>query len=264
VNSLFSVCWSCYFLNEWGNINIFSDVKQAYSLLFIYASEVNSREMLAVAIDGPAGAGKSTIARKLAAMINAVYVDTGAMYRALTYKALADQVPLEDEEQLVRLLRSSRIELVQHDPEHQDVLLDGLKITDEVREPRISQNVSIVAKHPKVREIMVELQRNMARQQSVVMDGRDIGTTVLPNAQVKIFLTASVEERARRRYMELTENGFAPDFEELKKEIAARDRLDQEREASPLKKANDAIEIDTTNMTINEVVEKIYAICNNV
>jgi cytidylate kinase len=217
--------------------------------------------MISVAIDGPAGAGKSTIARKLAAKIGAIYIDSGSMYRALTYKALCNQVSLDDEDALVSLLKNSQIVLEQN-LEGQQIFLDGKNVTEEIRSPVISQHVSAVARHPKVREIMVQLQREYAKENSVVMDGRDIGTVVLPHADVKIFLTASVEERAERRYKELLHKGYQPIISEILSDIKERDRLDIERETSPLKKAEDAIEIDATHLTIDQVVEKVYQLCS--
>ncbi len=217
--------------------------------------------MISVAIDGPAGAGKSTIAKLLAKKIEAIYIDTGAMYRALTYKALDYGISLEDEKKLSELLLNSKIELVP-DEENQLILLDGKDITEEIRSPLVSQNVSIVAKHATVRKHMVELQKAFAEQTSIVMDGRDIGTIVLPDATVKIFLTASIEERARRRYNELLHKGYQPIQSEILQDIENRDRLDQERENSPLVKADDAILIDATSMTVEEVVDQIFYFVN--
>lgn len=215
--------------------------------------------MLSIAIDGPAGAGKSTVAKLLAAKLGAMYIDTGAMYRALTFKALKQDISVEDEEGLYDLLCQSNIQLVPTD-EKQLVLLDGVDVTEEIRSPYVSQNVSSVAKHAKVRKRMVELQQKYAEEHSVVMDGRDIGTTVLPNANVKFFLTASLEERARRRYVELCNKGYAPNYHEILQDIQMRDKLDQERESSPLIQAEDAITIDATALTIDEVVAKLYEI----
>lgn len=213
--------------------------------------------MISVAIDGPAGAGKSTIAKLLSHRIGATYIDTGAMYRAITYKALVHNIELTDEEKLADLISKSKIELITKQ-DKQLVLLDGMDISEKIRDPKISQNVSIVASHAKVRGLMVELQRELAKETSVVMDGRDIGTTVLPTADFKFYLTASIEERAKRRYNELLQKGFNPSFTDLLIEIENRDRIDSEREVSPLKKAGDAIELDTTSLTIDEVVQKIY------
>lgn len=213
--------------------------------------------MITVAIDGPAGAGKSTIAKLLAKKLGATYIDTGAMYRAITYKAIKNNIDLEDEHALWQLTLHSSIELIQ-DQQNQLVYLDGYNVTEEIRSPHVSQQVSIVAKHPKVREQMVLLQRSLAEKSSVVMDGRDIGTTVLPNANVKIFLTASVEERARRRHNELVQKGYSPDLSTILQDIIERDRLDSERASSPLVQAEDAVLVDATHLTIDQVVDTIY------
>ncbi|HJV46537.1 MAG TPA: (d)CMP kinase [Bacillota bacterium] len=211
---------------------------------------------MSIAIDGPAGAGKSTVAQLTAKRLGFTYIDTGAMYRALTLAALTHGIPLDDERRVGELLNQITIDLRQ-DPNGQRVVLNNQDITREIRDPEISRNVSIVAKHPAVREKMTILQRRLAVAQNVVMDGRDIGTHVLPQAEVKIFLTASIEERAIRRYKELIEKGHQPVLEELKEEILLRDRLDSEREVAPLRPAEDAIIVDTTGMSIENVVEKI-------
>ncbi len=209
-----------------------------------------------IAIDGPAGAGKSTVAQLVAKRVGFTYIDTGAMYRALTLKALDENVPLADEEALIHLLRSMLI-LLRPGPEGQKVFVGDTEVTEEIRHPEVSRNVSIVAKHPQVRHEMMVLQRNMAKEQNVVMDGRDIGTHVLPFAEVKIFLTASIEERAERRFKELQSKGHLADLEVLKEEIALRDKLDSERETAPLRCAEDAIVLDSTGLSIDQVVEKI-------
>lgn len=215
--------------------------------------------MISVAIDGPAGAGKSTVAKRLAHKLGAMYIDTGAMYRALTYKAITSNVNTENEHELVALLLDTKIELI-HDQHTQMVYMDGVNITEEIRSPHVSQYVSSVAKHPKVRQHMVEMQRAYSHEHSVVMDGRDIGTVVLPHANLKIFLTASVEERAHRRYTELLHKGYEPVESEILRDIISRDRLDSERASSPLIQAEDAILIDATHLSIDEVVDKIYSL----
>lgn len=214
------------------------------------------RETIQIAIDGPAAAGKSTVAKIVAQKLKYIYVDTGAMYRAITLKALRNQLPLEDGKMLTDLLNETAIELIQTDT-GQRVQLDGEDITEEIRTQDVSNHVSIVAKHPAIRKEMVMRQKKLAAEKGVVMDGRDIGTHVLPHAQVKIFLSASVEERANRRHMENTQKGFLSDLEEIKKDIQKRDELDSKREVSPLIKAEDAIEIDTTSRTIQEVAQLI-------
>lgn len=216
-------------------------------------------EKLQVAIDGPAAAGKSTVAKLIADRLEYVYIDTGAMYRALTLKAKEEAVSLEDEEALVHLLNESSIILDQSHGQ-QRVYLDEEDVTDAIREPWINEHVSFVAQHPKVREGMVSRQQKLAKSQSVVMDGRDIGTRVLPEADLKIFLKASVRERAERRHKEQMAKGITTSLVALEEEIKTRDRRDSEREASPLMKAEDAIELDTTSMTINDVVEKIISL----
>ncbi|MBE3568592.1 MAG: (d)CMP kinase [Bacillales bacterium] len=209
-----------------------------------------------IAIDGPAAAGKSTVAKLVARKLSYLYIDTGAMYRALTYKALRLRADLEDEQELAKILNNTNIKLVQKNGE-QRVLLDGMDVTDEIRSHEVTKHVSTVSKHPLVRKEMVERQRELARKGGIVMDGRDIGTHVLPNAEVKIFLVATVEERAKRRLRENLAKGFESDLVQLMKEIALRDKMDSEREASPLKKADDAIELDTTSLSIEKVVDHI-------
>ncbi|GGE38608.1 cytidylate kinase [Pullulanibacillus camelliae] len=208
-----------------------------------------------IAIDGPAAAGKSTVAKMIADRMNYIYIDTGAMYRAATYKALKEHVDVEDGAALANMLQHTHIELVP-DGDGQAVLLEGQDITEAIRLPEVTNHVSFVSKHPKVREEMVARQQEMASQKSVVMDGRDIGTKVLPKAHVKIFLRASVDERAARRYKEQIKKGIETPLEALKKEIALRD----ERDSRQLGKAADAVEIDTTNLSIEGVVEAIMKI----
>ncbi|ULT55495.1 (d)CMP kinase [Neobacillus drentensis] len=216
---------------------------------------------ISIAIDGPAAAGKSTVAKIVAERLSYIYIDTGAMYRALTYKAINNQLDLEDEASLLDTLLSTVIELKPSNT-GQLVILDNCDVTDLIRTSEVTNSVSYVARQPKVREEMVKRQQAFATEGGVVMDGRDIGTHVLPNAEVKVFLLASVEERAERRHTENLEKGFPSDLEKLKEEIAQRDKIDSERAVAPLKKASDAIEIDTTSLTIPDVVEKIMALVN--
>ncbi len=213
-------------------------------------------ERISIAIDGPAAAGKSTIAKIVAESLGYAYIDTGAMYRALTWKAQQQQIDATDEERLATLLRGMTIEL-KPSPTGQLVYVDGEEVTDVIRTPKVTNAVSQVATHESVRERMVELQRSIGEAGAVVMDGRDIGTAVLPFAQLKIFMTASVEERAERRYAENKSRGIETPLEELKEEIRKRDRLDTEREHSPLVQAEDALLIDTTGRTIEEVAREI-------
>jgi len=209
-----------------------------------------------IAIDGPAAAGKSTIAQKIASRLGYVYIDTGAMFRAITLKALKRGIDLQDEQQVESLLVGTDIKL----SDTKDVYLDGEKVTDEIRMPEVSRNVSIVAAYKSVRDEMKARQIQYAKENSVVMDGRDIGTAVLPDADVKIFMTATVDVRAQRRYQENLLRNIPSDLESLKKEIKLRDELDSTREHAPLTKADDAIEIDTSLLTIEEAVDKIIKI----
>ncbi len=212
-----------------------------------------------IAIDGPAGAGKSTVAKRVAQTLDFLYIDTGAMFRSLTYEAIRRKIDLSNGAELRRLLESLEIELKQH-KNGQRVYINGEDVTAQIRSQEVSNRVSIVAAHKEVREEMLIRQQRMAQQGHVVMDGRDIGTCVLKDAELKIFLTASVEERARRRYAELIENGIETSLEQLKKEIEERDKRDSERAVAPLKKADDAIEIDTTHLSIDDVVENILTL----
>lgn len=218
---------------------------------------------IAIAIDGPAAAGKSTVAKLVAHRLSYIYIDTGAMYRALTLKALQNHIPVNEEEALYQALLHTKIDL-QHDVDGQYVFLDEINVTEDIRSQNISNNVSHVSKHARVRYEMVKRQQTLANERGVVMDGRDIGTYVLPNAQVKIFLVASVSERARRRHEENIQKGHSSNIEELKQEIEQRDLIDSKREASPLLKANDAYEVDTTSLSIDQVAECILRKVNDV
>jgi cytidylate kinase len=210
-----------------------------------------------VAIDGPAGAGKSTIARLLAKDLGLRYVDTGAMYRAVTLAALRRGVDMADEEALVDVLTSIDLNIVFQGDRGNVVFLNGEDVTNLIRQPDVTAHVSELSTHKKVREFIVALQDQIGRQGSVVMDGRDIGTVVMPDADWKIFLQATVEERAKRRQRELERRGVSVSLEELKEQIRKRDHQDSTRENSPLRKAEDAIEIDTTSLSVAEVVQKL-------
>ena len=217
-------------------------------------------KVINVAIDGPAGAGKSTIAKLVAKKLNFLYIDTGAMYRAVTYKALKLNIDLDDESQY-DFLDDTSIVLTSDDR----VLIDGEDVTTIIRDQEVTQNVSRVAALGRVREKLVNMQREMAKANNVIMDGRDIGTNVLKDADVKIFLTASVEERAKRRYLELQQRNGETAIDEaalerIKADIIRRDQIDSSRELNPLKKADDAVEIDTSNKTIDEVVDEITSL----
>lgn len=213
-----------------------------------------------VAIDGPASAGKSTVAKMVANKLGYVYIDTGAMYRACTLIARDHQLDYSDEQALCAQLNQSKIELKSLDGE-QKVFVDGKDVSLEIRTPEITKNVSQVSALKQIREKMVELQRQMAAESNVVMDGRDIGTTVLPNAEVKIFLTASAHSRAKRRMLDWQQKGIKADktLAEIEADIEQRDYLDSHREISPLQQAADAKLLDTTNMTIEEVLDAILA-----
>jgi cytidylate kinase len=214
-----------------------------------------------IAIDGPAAAGKSTVAKIISKKLGFVYIDTGAMYRSLTYKALKEKVELNDGNRLAALLEKTDIRL-QYGEGGQKVSVDGGDVTEQIRYPEVSAHVSLVSSFSEVRKEMVRRQRVLSESCNVVMDGRDIGTHVLPEAQVKIFLKASVDERAIRRFKEEEMKGRHPSMESLRKAIALRDRKDTEREVSPLVKAEDAVEVDTTSLTIDDVVERILEIVN--
>jgi CMP/dCMP kinase len=210
-----------------------------------------------IAIDGPAGAGKSTIAKKVAGLLGYIYIDTGAMYRCIALKALENNLDLEDEEAIGVMVQNTAIELKYNNEGSQLIFLDGREVTEAVRSQKVTENVSNAAKIPAVRIAMVDIQRKLAQQGGVVMDGRDIGTYVLPEAECKIFLTASVEERATRRYKELIAKGETVDFEKLKSDIALRDKIDSERDFAPLKVADDAIILDSTGLNLKQVRDKI-------
>ncbi|RKY90943.1 (d)CMP kinase [candidate division KSB1 bacterium] len=211
---------------------------------------------LIIAIDGPAGSGKSTTAKLLAQKLNYLYLDTGAMYRAITLKALRQKIDEHDEPSLTELAENTDITLINRDGVLH-VLLDGEDVTDKIRTPEIDRAISYVSMVPAVRRRMVELQRQLGKQGGVVAEGRDIGTVVFPQADLKIFLVASVEERGKRRWKELQARGVEVPLEQVIEEIQRRDKLDSSRKLSPLKKAPDAIEVDTTKLTIPQQVEVI-------
>ncbi|MFS0644998.1 (d)CMP kinase [Siminovitchia sp. 179-K 8D1 HS] len=211
---------------------------------------------ISIAIDGPAGAGKSTVAKIVADRLSYTYIDTGAMYRAFTYKAIKENINMSSEEELVRMLKETTIEL-KNGGGKQLVLLDGEDVTKEIRQPDITNSVSEVAAHPFVREEMVARQKALGAEGGVVMDGRDIGTNVLPHSELKIFLSASADIRATRRHKENIEKGYPSDLAKIKSNIMVRDKQDTERKVSPLRKAEDAIEIDTSFLSVDEVVSRI-------
>lgn len=214
------------------------------------------KNSIQIAIDGPAAAGKSTIAKLAAEELGFTYIDTGAMYRAITYKALERHIDLENEEALTQLLLETQIDLKPSN-EGQLVLLDGEDVSDAIRSTLVTSSVSVVASHASLREEMVKRQLKMAESGGVVMDGRDIGTHVLVNAELKVFMSATVDERAKRRQLDNVRRGIDSDVNQLKKEIAERDKMDSERQASPLIQAQDAIYLDTTNLSISEAANHI-------
>ena len=216
-----------------------------------------------IAIDGPAGAGKSTVARMIAKKLGFVYIDTGAMYRALTWKTLQKGADLHNSQALKDLAQATDIQFKQAS-DTQRVICDGEDVSEAIRSPRINSTVSVVAADAMVREIMVEKQQLMARFSSVVMDGRDIGEKVLPDADYKFFITASLEERARRRMLELEAQGFITGIEELQKDIASRDQMDRERPVGALKILPEAIVIDTSFLSIDESLQKILDIIGEI
>ena len=209
-----------------------------------------------VAIDGPAGAGKSTVAQILAQRLQYNYIDTGAMYRAAAWKVIQSGIDIKSVSAVIDVINSTDISLKYYDGKT-SVFVDGNNVTADIRTPEISNLVPKVAQIREVRDAMLYLQRQMADAGKVVMDGRDIGTHVLPNANIKIFLTASIDERANRRWRELINKGFSVDLKELKKQIAERDKTDSERDVAPLTQAVDAVLIDTTGLTIEQAVSKI-------
>ena len=216
-------------------------------------------KQLIVAIDGPAGAGKSTIAKKVAEALGYIYLDTGAMYRAVTLQFLESQQPFS-EELVTKLAQDAKITF-QREPGLNRVYLAGKEVTEAIRSQEVTGQVSLVAAVGGVREAMVDAQRELGKAGGVVLDGRDIGTVVFPQADVKVFLTASVEERARRRFLELQEKGVAVKLEDLAKDIARRDKFDSEREIAPLKCADNAHYLDSSHMDIPMVVNAILKLC---
>jgi cytidylate kinase len=213
------------------------------------------KNKIRIAIDGPSGAGKSTIAKLVAKKLGIDYIDTGAMYRAIGYKVLNNQIDLGDRQALGKMLNRTEIDFVSG-----DIVLDGEIVNDKVRTPEISKIASDASALQEVREKLVALQRQMGQAKSVVMDGRDIGTNVLTDAEYKFFITASTAERAKRRWLELTEKGENADLAQVEADIIQRDHNDSSRKLNPLKKADDAVELDTTGMSVEEVTKKILEV----
>lgn len=217
--------------------------------------------MMNIAIDGPAGAGKSTIAKLVAKKLDYIYVDTGAMYRAIAYYLLNNGIDVEDSAVLSEAVKSIQIS-IQYENGMQQVYLNGENVTAHLRTEAVGNMASVSSAKPEVRAALLELQRELARNNNVVMDGRDIGTNVLPDAQVKIYLTASSRERATRRYNELLEKGENADLDKIEADIIDRDNRDMNRDIAPLKQAEDAVYIDSSDMSIEEVVDNIISCVN--
>lgn len=213
-----------------------------------------------IAVDGPAGAGKSTIAKMVAKELSFIYVDTGAMYRAMALYLLNKKVNPDDQKEIATICQQPEITIEYRNGE-QIVLLNGENVNAYLRTEEVGNMASVSSANPAVRRKLLELQRELARKQSVIMDGRDIGTTILPEADVKIYLTASPACRAQRRYQELKEKGTACDYQEILADIEERDYRDMHREISPLKKADDAVLVDSSEMSVEEVVKTILQIC---
>ncbi|MEJ6950601.1 (d)CMP kinase [Natronospora cellulosivora (SeqCode)] len=214
-----------------------------------------------IAIDGPAGAGKSTLSKLLARKLDFIYLDTGAMYRAITFLALENGIDINDNEKLGELAKNTNFEFKQCVKSNTNkIIVNGIDITNNLRKIRIDKNVSIVAKAKKVRSAMLIKQREIAKNGNIIMDGRDIGSRVLPDADIKFFVTASLDERSKRRYLEMKKNNKDISLEKIKEKISKRDKMDIEREISPLCKTSDAILIDTTNLSIKEALKKMIKI----
>jgi CMP/dCMP kinase len=215
-----------------------------------------------VAIDGPVGAGKSSTAKEAARALGFVYVDTGAMYRAITVDVLGRGVDPNDEDAVKKVAELSEVELVPGEDGTQRTMLNGVDVSGRIRDRDVTQAVSAVSAMRPVREKMTEMQREIGHRGGIVMEGRDIGTVVFPDAEFKIFIEASIDVRAKRRHKELAENGVYVDIDDLKRQIGERDKLNTEREIAPLRKADDAISIDNSDMTFDEQVAKIISIVN--
>jgi cytidylate kinase len=214
---------------------------------------------LSIAIDGPAGAGKTTVAREVARRLGYKYVDTGAMYRAVAWKSIQLGIPLSDEKAIVEMAEQMNIDFAEGDGS--SIFVDGVDVSKAIRTPEVTRLSSPVSAISGVRKVLVAQQRRLAEGGGVVMEGRDIGTVVLPNAEVKVFLTASVAERAHRRWKEMQAAGIDADLESIKRDIEERDQRDSTRADSPLTKAPDAVEINTDNLTVEEVVTRILELC---
>lgn len=214
--------------------------------------------MINIAIDGPAGAGKSSIAKAVASKYGYIYVDTGAMYRALAYKAITNNISIKDIAEIENMLKCTKLD-IKYNELGQRIYVDGNDVSDYIRTPEVSMGASDISAIPYVRAWLLDMQKNIAKANDCIMDGRDIGTTILPDADLKIFLVASPEERAMRRHKELLEKGENISYDEVLEDVKTRDYNDSHREISPLKKADDAIEVDTTGYNLDE---SIKLVCN--
>jgi len=222
------------------------------------------KNALIIAIDGPAAVGKSTMGKLIARELGFLYIDTGAIYRAITWKVLKNNININDEEMIYNLVSDTciTIERVNNKNlnDYYHIFIDGEDVTEEIRNPRIDQNVSQIARLPKVRKQLIYLQKELAEKGNIVMEGRDIGSVILPQADIKFYFTASEEERINRRFKELINKGYSIDYEVVKKQIIQRDKIDSKRKYAPLIKAKDAILIDSTEKSIEEVKDKILKI----
>lgn len=216
---------------------------------------------LVIAIDGPAAVGKSTIGKIIARELGFLYIDTGAIYRAITWKVLKNNINVYDEDTISNLVSNTYITIEKKNRNslkgYYNIFIDGEDVTEEIRSPKIDQNVSQIAKLPKIRKQLIYLQRKLAKKGNIIMEGRDIGSVILPQADIKLYFTASEEERIKRRYKELVDKGYNIDYKEVKKQIVQRDEIDSKRKYAPLIKAKDAILIDSTEKSIEEVKDKI-------
>lgn len=216
---------------------------------------------LVIAIDGPAAVGKSTIGKIIARELGFLYIDTGAIYRAITWKVLKNNINVYDEDTISNLVSNTYITIKRKNRNslkgYYNIFIDGEDVTEEIRSPKIDQNVSQIAKLPKIRKQLIYLQRKLAKKGNIIIEGRDIGSVILPQADIKLYFTASEEERIKRRYKELIDKGYNIDYKEVKKQIVQRDETDSKRKYAPLIKAKDAILIDSTEKSIEEVKDKI-------
>ena len=219
---------------------------------------------LIIAIDGPAAVGKSTMGKLIARELGFLYIDTGAIYRAITWKVLKNNININDEDMISSMVSDTCINIERANSkslnDYYHIFVDGEDVTEEIRNPMIDQNVSQIARLPKIRKQLIYLQRKLAEKGNIVMEGRDIGSVILPQADIKFYFTASEEERIRRRYKELIDKGYSIDYEVVKKQIIQRDKIDSKRKYAPLIKAKDAILIDSTDKSIEEIKDKILKI----